>query len=871
MKWIFQAVLWLLILSQTGFGQESPSVIGNNRAASTPYALLDSLESQFSVEFAYESNVELPALDANLIPENGTLEKTLESLFADTELEYVLQNELVLLRIKTSSPGLHVLSGKILDKETGKPLPFSGLIDSHGNHCYSNEQGSFEITFSPGKRPDSLYISYIGYKKTTIPVYKNQMGNIELEAQAEKIPLVYISSPLYPVEMLQWVQAERLTNEQNPSSLISGDISRQIQLKAGVTAHKDISSDIIIRGSEAYETMINLDGIVIYNPTHFYNLFSAINGAYIQNTFLFRNNLPIEFAGKTGGLVQLQSKTLDTPDFALHVNADLLGTAACLEIPVSSNSGILLAGRTSYTGLAQNRVFKTISGTLPVEETDQNRSLIESLSPDFNFYDLNAKYQSLLSENQSFDINFYFSKDRLSNLLRNENSRLASLNTYLFDFEEQAEWENLGISANYSFQTGERLQHKISLHYSQSSTNTTLAYKNIVETRNISRSFTFGNALDNSISDLHGNWNSKFRFGQQSDWEFGLEVGHYETRVNITTDSVPLFQQQSDQMALSHYQQLSGKIGLFNYQAGGRVTWLTGISRLVFDPRFAFSIKKGTGKKHIFHGAFSLNHQYLTQFSYENKLGQEYDFWVLPNDDFPILISYNTMLGYRWSHKGFKISTELYYKYRTGLSDYAVLKPGINGENPNLQEIFQFFYGRGKILGMDLSLSQNIGSYSTELNYTLSSNLNSFEEVFGGKYFPDSDHRLHQLKWINGYAFGGWQINGNLIYSSGKPYLDISKLDKEIPRKELDSKESLSYLPPYLRIDMGIHYSPPALKDKITIGLTVFNLLNRKNVYSIQYIRPFDQGKPGKPDFIPVGAESALLERTVNLGVKVTF
>ena len=174
-------------------------------------------------------------------------------------------------------------------------------------------------------------------------------------------------------------------------------------------------------------------------------------------------------------------------------------------------------------------------------------------------------------------------------------------------------------------------------------------------------------------------------------------------------------------------------------------------------------------------------------------------------------------------------------------------------------------------MGIDLVLNQTFGRYETQLSYTLSKQLNAFDNIFQGRYFPDNDHRTHQVKWLNNYTFYAFEFYCNTIYSSGKPYINASRFDNNRPRKDLDPKKDLDYLPPYFRIDLGLQYKPEYFKDKLKLGISVFNLLNRQNVYSIQNIKPV--GIPGQnaQEYIPVGAESTLLKRTLNLNLNFRF
>jgi len=71
---------------------------------------------------------------------------------------------LSLYSLKISSQSLNI---QIIDSISDQPIPYSNIYFSNNNGLISNENGSFELIKSQFKENDSMYISMLGYKKSS--------------------------------------------------------------------------------------------------------------------------------------------------------------------------------------------------------------------------------------------------------------------------------------------------------------------------------------------------------------------------------------------------------------------------------------------------------------------------------------------------------------------------------------------------------------------------------------------------------------------------------------------------------------------------------------------------------------------------------
>ncbi len=97
---------------------------------------------------------------------------------------------------QSSSPSGALLAGRIVDKTTKEPLPFTSLsLKSEQTGALSNEQGVFQLPGPVKNEIDSLIVMALGYEHLAIAVRRGQaMPNMELSVARRAVALkdVYV-------------------------------------------------------------------------------------------------------------------------------------------------------------------------------------------------------------------------------------------------------------------------------------------------------------------------------------------------------------------------------------------------------------------------------------------------------------------------------------------------------------------------------------------------------------------------------------------------------------------------------------------------------------------------------------------------------
>lgn len=237
------------------------------------------------------------------------------------------------------------------------------------------------------------------------------------------------------------------------------------------------------------------------------------------------------------------------------------------------------------------------------------------------------------------------------------------------------------------------------------------------------------------------------------------------------------------------------------------------------------------------------------------------------------------MGGLTWKSNRWGLDVEGYVKEEENVIEFALLTASFDGNSitpssQGNQSGYIPYEGTGRTVGVDVMVNYTSPSYASWIAYTLSKSTHSFNRILRGRDFPSSLDRRHQFKWVNEWALGRFSINGNVVYTSGRPYTDIAILDPNLNRDELRPEDRIARLPDYARFDLGAQYQFKLGPTKANIGLSLYNLFNRRNVKYLQYIFAIPSSTLNNQNRVVntiIGTQSDLLPRTLNLSFSVKW
>ena len=846
---------------------------------------LSKLKQVYQVEFSYPSTLSEKELNPGPLRSCTELSAYLNQLLLPEGIEFQnLSDEQILLRskdISNSLPAKHrSLSGRIVDDYSGEGIPYSLVTyNEQEAYAYADEEGNFRILI-PGTKEGKLKFHALGYldiefqsrnwkNESQVKLAINEDYFSEITVLSTK-PSLVLSGGDFDTRIRS--NADELLNL---GGVFSNDVFRELQLLAGIQASDDFSAEIKIRGSGGDATLILVDEIPIYKAEHYYGIFSSINSDYIDEVRLYKNNMPIEYGGKTGGMVKMDSDP-KLRKFSGQINASLLESSAAVDVPIGSYAGISLGARVSYVDLTKNKLYD-LSGQNTEEEILKrgvSRKRLITSDPKFNYWDGNGKFYIDRGPHK-FQLNAFLSGDDFQNNYEN-NYRISRLSDIPFaseQFDHGTNWENKGGSAAYD------------LEFKTWSVGLSGFLTKFMVADSVLTSFT----LDRMINPINNSFEINTRntvLGKGlkliAEKEFGkinLLVGiqriDHETTFEVFNNDREDIQKQREATETSFFantkyepfKKLKGNIGLraTQYSYNHTDKWVASPQLdLSYYLKPHFSLKASAGRQY----------QFVREIVFENRFGQSKNYFLLVNKNIPIGFSNKFMAGLNFVQEHFSFDVEFFFKDLEGVLEYGTTRVGFREKDlgPNPINDYKIFQGTGKVKGVDIGVNYQKGPWANILAYTLSESTNQFPEIYKNAIFPSREDSRHQLQLLSKYTWKDFSFFGTYVFASGRPYTDLSKILSETDRMDLEADDVISRLPDYHRVDVGLDYNFSIGTTRASIGASVFNLFDRGNVKYLQYIYalPGQSTSQGLQNEV-LGTETNQLDRTFSVNFSLSF
>jgi len=171
---------------------------------------LNLITRQTGYYFTYDSRLIDPEKKTGMTFMDTSLKVILQSILQNDSLEFsVIEKYIIISKavpvpvLKTDSLtsfAIFLISGTIIDEETGYPLPFATIaLKNKGRGTVTNANGEFQIRITPDGVNDTLSVTYLGYTGREIPVRQSSGSNFNILMKKEFIPIpeiiIRIQSP----------------------------------------------------------------------------------------------------------------------------------------------------------------------------------------------------------------------------------------------------------------------------------------------------------------------------------------------------------------------------------------------------------------------------------------------------------------------------------------------------------------------------------------------------------------------------------------------------------------------------------------------------------------------------------------------------
>ena len=708
------------------------------------------------------------------------------------------------------------ISGFIRDADSGETLLLANIrIKDTLTGTATNNSGYYTLTgLAAGSY--TLQVSYIGYQpsefEVTLADGEALRRDVDLEPLRLEVDEVVVTAEEDSEEEQRQLGVSKMptaTIRQLPT-VLEPDVFRSLQLLPGVKSASDFSSGLYIRGGSPDQTLILLDRTTVYNPTHFFGVFSTFNPDAIKDVRLYKGAYGSEYGGRIGSVVDIYNKDGNRRTNAGSVSLGLLASRAMVEGPHKKGSWMLALRRS------------TVEPLLAIARGQD----VDGIPNQFYFIDGNGKVNVDLNQDNRISLSFYAGQDvvdvpiaeSVSARLRYGNRTVSGNWTHLFS---ERLFSNFTVTASHYFSKPE-------FEFAT----TEIFQTNDVWDYSLKGDFEF--LPDSRHQWKAGFWTGNFRFDFQSVFD-GLEGLSLDTR--------------------AYY---SNVFGEYVYRPTADWTLTSGLRAAYFsdgdyfrvEPRFAAE-RRLTDRLYAQLGA-GRYHQFLTLVTNEAFSGL--DVWLAAADRVRPAYGDQVVTGLKYtSQAGYRIEWEVYYRTMRDLFSLNPFLPDVAGLA--YDELFHF--GEGYATGSELFVQGSVGRFSGFLGYTFGLTKRRFPTINENAWYPPKYDRTHDLNLTTTARITRkWDFTSVFTYATGQAYtrpasqyqLTNSPFEAQ-PTEVLVSPFNAARLPAYHRLDVGFTRKGKLFGADSELQLQVINAYSRRNVWF--YFYDFDVEGTISRDTVP--------------------
>jgi hypothetical protein len=741
---------------------------------------------------------------------------------------------LFLFLVKAYSQEKFTISGIISDAETGetmigatisvKELPATGTI--------TNAYGYYSLTIPKGEY--TVIFSYIGYKsiENTISLIEDKRIDYKLSPDSETLEEVVvtakkknenITSEEMGIENLKPQEIKKI-----PVLFGEQDVIKTLTLTPGVKTSSEGSGGMFVRGGNNSQNLVLLDEATVYNSNHLMGFFSTFNSDAIKDLTLYKGTAPSQYGGRISSVMDVKMNEGNNQTYHVGGSLGLISSKLNIEGPIVKDKGsFLITGRRTYADM-----FLKLSS----DESLNNNQLY--------FYDINAKANYKINQNNRIFLSGYFGRDFI------EMQDMFGL-----------DWGNITGTLRWNHIWNSKLFSNTSLIYSDYDYKVSImdegdndfSLTSVIGNINLKHDFQyFINDKSSLAFGLYGRYNTitpgQVEFSESSDFNpIELQEKYtFETGAYIGHDWKP-----SDKWNISYGLRLNafyllGPGDFYDYTDGivyDTTTFKSGeIVQSYYNIEPRLNMAYILNQANSFKLSYTRNTQNLHLLQNSNA-STPTDIWISSSNIIKPEIGDQISLGYfrNSNDNKYQFSSEVYYKWMQNQIDLK------NGAELQANEFLEgeLLFGDGRAYGLELMLRKKTGKLTGWISYTLSRTEKLIDGINENNWYPAKQDATHDISIVGIYDLNDkWSLSATWVYNTGNAVTFPSG------KYEIDGNVQFYYterngyrMPSYHRLDLGATWNiKKTNKFESSLNFSLYNAYGRKNAFSIDFEE--DQNDP---------------------------
>lgn len=647
----------------------------------------------------------------------------------------------------------YTISGYVRDAKTSESLIGASVYNAENRlGTASNQYGFYSLTLPAGEI--TLTYSYIGYvkEKRTFLLDADTVIHMGFTEGATNLEAVTVSaSGTHNATQMSTISLSMKQIKKIPALAGEVDLMKAIQLLPGVQSGGEGGSGLYVRGGGPDQNLILLDGIQLYNVSHLFGFFSIFNADAVNSMDVIKGGFPARYGGRISSVVDISLKEGNMNEFHGEGAIGLISSKLTFEGPVwKDRTAFIVSARRTYIDIL---MFPYIR----IESQNDSQS---DYSLGYHFYDVTAKINHKISDNDRIYLSAYMGNDRYYS--EEEFTRRGAYLT-----ESSLKWGNMAAMFRWNHIFTNRLFANTAVTYNK--------YRMITSMENTWNMDTDPSYHATEYNSELQDWAWKTDFYYKPFARHTIRMGAhvlYHTYIpsvisQIDNSAVTNFDNSryynfeygvyaEDDLNISEKVKLNAGFHWSGFDAGGKFYQL-------LQPRLSacYFINEHLSVK----ASYSLMNQYIHLLT-STSIGLPLDLWVPSTQKLRPQKSNQFAAGVTQSFGNkYEISVESYYKTMDNVIEY---KDGASFFDTNSTWEEKVLQGEGSSYGVELFLQKKKGSFTGWLGYTLSWTDRRFDGINHGKRFWYKYDRRHDVslvltRQINEHI----ELSATWVYGSG--------------------------------------------------------------------------------------------------------
>ncbi|HEV2353021.1 MAG TPA: TonB-dependent receptor, partial [Puia sp.] len=355
-----------------------------------------------------------------------------------------------------------------------------------GRTTTTNDNGMFVFQLEADSY--SLLFTAVGYRSLQRPIFVLDTTFITVELKKRppaELPEVTVLSRSADANVseakMSTVNIDPAQIRKTPILFGEADLLKVLQLQTGITTIGEGAGGFSVRGGNADQNLILLDGAPLFNTSHLLGFFSSISPEAVEDFTLYKGAIPASFGGRLSSFVSMNVRPGNPDTFRYGFSINPVSLHLFAEGPVKKRKlTFSVDGRIAFP--------KYIINQLPGSTSNSNAF----------FYDVTGKMVYHFNEKNQVGISLYRSYD-----------------LYKFPGDTSYTWQSDALAINGR----DQLSHSLGLYYSGN-----LSY-NSSDINGLQPAYQF--RIRSFIENREGKLSLHYQPTEKVYFEWGADYIHY--------------------------------------------------------------------------------------------------------------------------------------------------------------------------------------------------------------------------------------------------------------------------------------------------------------------------------------------------------